>query len=144
MFKIQYYDHIGVRVTNRDSAVKFYESMGFRIDPDEDEPEYSAVGMVNEAGVRINIIYNGKPPPGGKNVLMDVPEKLPGYTHYAFMVDSLDKVFSWAKEHNYTITEGPVELGGRRTICFIRDPDGNVVEFDEVLPAWAAAHPGER
>jgi hypothetical protein len=24
-------------------------------------------------------------------------------------------------------------IGGRRIICFIRDPDGNVIEFDQLL-----------
>jgi catechol 2,3-dioxygenase-like lactoylglutathione lyase family enzyme len=141
MFKISHYDHVGVRVTERERAVAFYEKLGFVIDADEDEPQFNAVGMVNGAGVRINIIYNGITPPANKNVLMDISEKWPGYTHYAFMVDNLEKVVAWAKENNFPITEGPMEIGGRRTVCFIRDPDGNVVEFDEVLPEWSAAHP---
>jgi catechol 2,3-dioxygenase-like lactoylglutathione lyase family enzyme len=141
MFTISQYDHVGVRVTERDRAVDFYEKLGFRVEPEEDEPQFNAVGMVNDAGVRINIIYNGKVPPASNNVLMDVPDKWPGYTHYAFMVDSLAKVMEWAKENDFPITEGPIEIGGRRTVCFIRDPDGNVVEFDELLPEWSAAHP---
>jgi extradiol dioxygenase family protein len=32
------------------------------------------------------------------------------------------------------ITEGPVDWGRRRT-CFIRDPDGNVLEFNELVTA---------
>lgn len=133
MFKIQSYDHIGVRVTDRERATAFYAKLGFRPEPNEDSPQYSAVGLINDAGVRINLVYNGTPNPG-RNVLMDVSDKWPGYTHYAVRVDSLQGVLDWAEREGVTITEGPIELGGRRTVDFIRDPDGNVIEFDELLP----------
>ena len=29
--------------------------------------------------------------------------------------------------------EGPLVMGGRRRVCFIRDPDDTVLEFDEIL-----------
>ena len=31
------------------------------------------------------------------------------------------------------ITEGPIEIGGRRLTLFIRDPDRNVLEFNQLL-----------
>ena len=43
---------------------------------------------------------------------------------------SLDAVIERLRELAIPVTEGPVELEERR-ICFIRDPDGNVLEFDE-------------
>jgi catechol 2,3-dioxygenase-like lactoylglutathione lyase family enzyme len=136
MFRITHYDHIGVRVTDRNVAVEFYRKLGFEIEPDEDSPHFNAVGLINAEGVRINLIYNGNTPPESRNVLMDIPEKWPGYTHYAVMVDNLQKVLDWAAQAGIPITEGPIEIGGRRTLCFIRDPDGNVIEFDQVLPEW--------
>jgi catechol 2,3-dioxygenase-like lactoylglutathione lyase family enzyme len=68
---------------------------------------------------------------------MDVPEKWTGYTHYAVLVDNLQAVLDWAEREDITITEGPVVIGDRRTVAFIRDPDGNVIEFDELLPESA-------
>jgi catechol 2,3-dioxygenase-like lactoylglutathione lyase family enzyme len=137
MFKISSYDHMGVRVTDRARAVEFYRKLGFYPEPEEDSPEHSAVGLINDQGVRLNLIYNGQPHPE-RNVLMDVADKWPGYTHYAVTVDSLSAVLSWAGDNNVPITEGPMEIGGRRIVCFIRDPDGNVIEFDQLLESESA------
>jgi catechol 2,3-dioxygenase-like lactoylglutathione lyase family enzyme len=126
-------DHVGIRVTDRERAQRFYEQLGFRIDPDEESPRSRSCGLVNDAGARINLIYNGREPVGG-NVLMDVPEKWPGYTHAAFIVDDLDALVRWFETNGVAITEGPSVFGhGRRKVCFVRDPDGNVLEFDELL-----------
>jgi catechol 2,3-dioxygenase-like lactoylglutathione lyase family enzyme len=134
MFKLGQIDHVGIRVTDRQRAQQFYEQLGFRNDPDEESAQGRSCGLVNESGARINLIYNGTLPDGGRNVLMDVDEKWPGYTHAAFLVDDLDALVRWLAERGIRITEGPSVFGhGRRKVCFIRDPDGNVVEFDEIL-----------
>lgn len=137
MFRISAYDHVGVRVTDRAASAAFYAKLGFRPEPEEDSPEHEALGLINADGVRINLIYNGAPHPD-RNVLMDAPDKWPGYTHYAVLVDDLRGVLDWAAREGVDITEGPIEIGGRRTVCFIRDPDGNVIEFDELLPERGA------
>jgi catechol 2,3-dioxygenase-like lactoylglutathione lyase family enzyme len=132
-FIVQTIDHVGIRVTDRHVAQRFYEKLGFVFDPGEDSPRGRSIGLANEAGARINLIYNGDHPPDG-NVLMDVPEKWPGYTHAAFIVDDLDALIGWLEKEGIPITEGPSVFGdGRRKVCFIRDPDGNVIEFDEIL-----------
>jgi catechol 2,3-dioxygenase-like lactoylglutathione lyase family enzyme len=134
MFTLGQIDHVGIRVTDRDRARAFYERLGFVFDPDEDSPQGRSIGLVNAAGARINLIYNGQETEHGANILLDVPEKWPGYTHAAFLVDSLDALVEWLNREGLVITEGPCVFGhGRRKVCFIRDPDGNVIEFDEVL-----------
>lgn len=137
MLQIRSYDHVGVRVTDRERSAAFYAKLGFRPEPNEDSPQYSALGLINDAGVRINLVYNGIPHPD-RNVLMDAPEKWPGYTHYAVLVDNLQAVLDWAEQEGIAVTEGPVVIGDRRTVAFIRDPDGNVIEFDELLPETSA------
>ena len=126
-------DHVGIRVTNRAIAQHFYEKLGFVFDPEEDSPRGRSIGLVNRAGARINLIYNGQAN-GGGNVLMDISDKFPGYTHAAFIVDDMEKLVGWLNSEGIPITEGPSVFGhGRRRVCFIRDPDGNVIEFDEIL-----------
>ena len=133
MFSLNRIDHVGLRVTDLVTAQRFYEKLGFRADPSEESPEETARGLVNEAGVRINLIYNGIKTDGG-NVLMDVAEKWPGYTHAAFIVDDLDRLIEWLGQEGIAITEGPSVFGqGRRKVCFVRDPDLNVLEFNEIL-----------
>ena len=133
-FKVAGIDHVGIRVTDREVAQRFYERLGFVFDPGEDSPQGRSIGLVNAAGARINLIYNAQTPEGG-NVLMDIPRKWPGYTHAAFIVEDLDALVSWLEKEGIEITEGPSIFGhGRRKVCFIRDPDRNVLEFDEILP----------
>ncbi len=126
------YDHAGVRVVDRARSLAFYGELGFTWEPGEGDVNGRAVGLINAAGVRLNLIMNGVAPPDGRNVLMDSDVKWPGWTHPAFVVDSLDAVLAWATARAIVVTEGPV-VWGRRRVCFIRDPDGNVLEFDELL-----------
>ena len=129
------YDHYGVRVTDAARARAFYEALGFRLDAANSSE--TALELVTAAGVRMNLILNGQPTPQGDNVLMDRPEKWPGYTHVAFVVERLDDVLSWAAAADIPITEGPVDWG-RRITCFLRDPDRNVLEFNQLKPDGAA------
>ena len=124
------YDHVGLRVVDRETSLAFYADLGFKEDPDYTSERVAEI--VNEAGLRMNLIFNGQPNEDGRNVLMDVPEKWPGYTHAAFIVARLDDVLAWAAARGIAITEGPVNWG-RRMTCFLRDPDGNVLEFNELL-----------
>lgn len=126
-------DHIGIRVSDLGTAEAFYAKLGFDRDPDEFAPEAKACGLVHPTGLRIHLIYNGEPATEG-NVLLDVPIKRPGYTHAAFIIDSMDELVTWLAHENIKISEGPVMMGhGRRQVCFIRDPDRNVLEFNEIL-----------
>jgi len=126
-------DHMGIRVTDLAIAEAFYAKLGFVRDPEEYAAAVKACGLVHPTGVRIHLIYNGEPASEG-NVLLDAPVKLPGYTHAAFIVDSMDELAAWFARENIQISEGPVMMGqGRRNVCFIRDPDLNVLEFNEIL-----------
>ena len=102
MFKITALDHVGICVLDRDRSLALYSKLGFRVDPHEDAPAYRAVGLVNDAGVRIHLIYNGVSYAEGKNPLMDQPTKWPGYTHGAVIVDSMEELVDWLVEQKYS------------------------------------------
>ena len=125
--RIRGYDHVGIRVTDRNRALDFYARLGFSIDPQFSDDEVAEI--VAADGTRINLIFNGIA--RANNVLLDEPIKWPGYTHGAFIVDSLGELLEWAAREEIEITEGPVDWG-RRLTCFLRDPDGNVLEFNEL------------
>ncbi|HXI86635.1 MAG TPA: VOC family protein [Parvularculaceae bacterium] len=133
--KILSYDHVGLRVTDGKRALDFYQRLGFEID--HAHSTETAIEIVAESGVRLNLIVNGIPTPERDNILLDRPQKWPGYTHAAFIVDRLDAVLDWADRAGVKITEGPVDWG-RRLTCFFRDPDSNVLEFNELK-----AEPGQ-
>lgn len=131
MFRISAYDHVGIRVSDRRRALDFYGRLGFAPDPEFTTDRVAEVIAGND--IRINLIFNGLPQPLAHNVLLDDPVKWPGYTHAAFVVDRLDLLLDWARREGVAITEGPVDWG-RRITCFIRDPDGNVLEFNALKP----------
>jgi lactoylglutathione lyase len=127
MIAITQYDHLGIRVTDADRAIAFYESLGFRL---LRRVTHDAVAILkNEAGVEINLILNGADLTGGRNILMDVPEKHPGFTHVAFRVAHIVPVIDALKSNGIRITQGPATFGDGHVSVFCRDPDRNVLEF---------------
>jgi lactoylglutathione lyase len=127
MIEIAQVDHLGIRISDRGRALAFYGLLGFKV---EHEVEFDAVIIVkNTAGVELNLIVNGVDTTGGKNILMDVPEKHPGYTHAAFRVADFQSTLAALKENGVGITQGPVTFGDGHVSVFVRDPDRNVVEL---------------
>jgi catechol 2,3-dioxygenase-like lactoylglutathione lyase family enzyme len=109
----------------------FYQALGFV--ETACFPLSEANEMLSPDGVRINLIFNGTRVPNAHNVLLDNPVKLPGVTHPAFIVDDLGALQVWLGEQGIVITEGPHPIGPRRVAIFIRDPDGNVLEFNQLV-----------
>jgi lactoylglutathione lyase len=117
--------HIGIRVTDGQRAVAFYEQLGFRVVyRDAKDP---VIVLKTDSGVELNLIVNA-PAFDGKNRLMDVPEKFPGFTHIALRVAAIEEAKSWVERAGLTITEGPKRLGDGISL-FFRDPDANVIEL---------------
>ena len=125
------YEHVGIRVSDRDRALEFYGALGFR--EVAYFPDYPANEMATASGIRINLIFNGARSDDAVNVLFEGDERYAGVTHPAFVVDDIDAVLATFKRYDIPITEGPIDIEGRRRALFIRDPDGTVLEFDELL-----------
>lgn len=130
-FKVTAYEHVGIRVSDRKRAIRFYEVLGWK--EEIDLPEHQANEMVNKNGIYINLIFNGVANEHGKNILQDDSLKYPGMTHAAFITDDLESLIETLNRENITITGGPYIYSDRRKLIFVRDPDGNVLEFNEIL-----------
>ena len=136
MIAIEKVDHLGIRITDRTRALAFYGILGFRV---EHEVEFDAVIIVkNAADVELNLIVNGVDKTGGRNILMDVPDKHPGLTHVAFRVADIRAVIANLRENDINITQGPVTFGDGHVSVFVRDPDRNVIELRARLDKEAA------
>ncbi len=123
--------HIGIRVRDLATSRAFYETLGFRFVAGPIGPEPAAI-LEHPSGTTINFILNGSGS-GTENVLMDVSEKHPGYTHMALAVSDLDAVAQELGALGVRISEGPIDFPGARAV-FVRDPDGNVIEFNQSVP----------
>lgn len=128
MIEISRVDHVGVRVQDLDRAMKFYGLLGFRLHA---KAANDAVAIVrNEHDVELNLVYNANADAGGRNILMDVGEKYPGYTHLALRVSSIKAAIEALRANGIRITQGPVSFGRDGHVSvFVRDPDMNVVEL---------------
>ena len=130
MKEISGINHVGLRVTDLEITRAFYEKLGFLFLAGPLGPEPVAI-MEHPSGVNVNFILNAS---SEGNILMDVPEKHPGYTHFAMNVTDLDAVTTQLNElgiplsGTMDLSEGPVQARA----VFIRDPDLNVIELHQV------------
>ena len=128
MIEVARVDHVGVRVRDLDRALAFYRILGFELHA---KAANDAVAIVKNAhDVELNLVYNANADAGAKNILMDVPDKYPGYTHLAFRVASIKAAIEALRANGIRITQGPVSFGRDGHVSvFVRDPDLNVVEL---------------
>jgi lactoylglutathione lyase len=108
-------------------AREFYEKLGFEFIVGPIGPEPVAV-MEHPSGININFILNASEDASDKNLLMDVPEKHTGFTHIALEITDRGEVERHLAAAGIPITE-TVELPDGTVFFFVRDPDGNVIEF---------------
>ena len=114
--------HIGIRVHDLARSRAFYEKLGFEFAWGPAGPEPVAA-MRHPGGLELNFILNA-PAVREPNVLMDVPQKHEGVTHFALRISNVAAAET-------TLTKAGIALSGRRAdvAIFVRDPDGNVIEF---------------
>lgn len=127
MEQITKINHVGLRVRDLEISRTFYEQLGFEFIIGPIGPEPVAI-MEHPSGVNINFILNASENASEKNILMDVPEQHTGYTHIALEISDRKAVSKKLNDLNISITE-TVELEDGTYFFFIRDPDGNVIEF---------------
>jgi lactoylglutathione lyase len=131
MKQITRINHVGLRVRDLALARAFYEKLGFEFLGGPIGPEPVAI-VEHPSGVNINFILNASPDASPTNVLMDEPAKHTGFTHIALEITDVEGVKRQLDSHNIVITES-VEFEGA-VFFFVRDPDGNVIEFHQPAP----------
>ena len=121
-------DHIGIRVRDLDRALNFYRALGFNLLHRATGDDVAIVR--NDNGVELNLIFNANAGDPSANVLMDAPEKYPGYTHMALRVSSVPATIAALKASDIAITQGSVSFDDSGQVSvFVRDPDRNVIEL---------------
>jgi len=125
---IERVDHIGIRVRHLDRALVFYRVLGFELAHRAKGDDVAIVR--NTHGVELNLIFNANAGDPEANILMDIRDKFPGYTHMALRVASIPATLAALKANGIAITQGPVSFGEQGHVSvFVRDPDRNVIEL---------------
>jgi len=127
MLNITSINHVGIRIADKKRSLAFYQQLGFALVRDAGFAQGHPLIMQHPCGIVLNLLGPADTK-NAINILMDVPEKYPGYTHIALNVTSLAEAESFMQKHDIAIT-GSFTFGPMSAI-FIRDPDGNVIELD--------------
>ena len=117
-----------IRVKEKARAADFYEALGFELIVDTGFEKGHPIMLRHPSGIVLNLL-GPSTVDNDENVLMDVDRKYAGYTHMALKIDSMADLEAF-------LEESAIEITGRFTFkdmnsLFIRDPDRNVIEFDE-------------
>ncbi|HLD06874.1 MAG TPA: VOC family protein [Candidatus Nanoarchaeia archaeon] len=140
-------NHMSFTVRDLDQAVRFYhEVLGLEIVSIAERPPEFSEKATGVKGAHLRIAYlkslNGAieliqylAPPGGKRIAArnDV-----GSSHVCFNVADFSAMVQRLQKHNAQLVHPPLEIPagpnqGKRMLYF-EDPDGNTLEFIEVLP----------
>jgi lactoylglutathione lyase len=121
-------NHIGLRVSDFETACEFYSKLGFKYITGPGGPEPVAI-VQHPSGININFILNTTATEK-YNVLMEGAIKYTGYTHIAIEVSSAEAVLKELNDVGIALSEG-AHRHPTGTSLFIRDPDNNVIEFIE-------------
>lgn len=141
--------HIAIGVSDIDAAVNFYRDVvGLTVTFDDIEnfkarpgrPAHTRHGVYlrwKDGGDEAFIVLDHHARQGSADAkpLFDY-----GYHHYGFWVDDVDAIHERALTNGANVLIPPVDtealLYGEKTdqtirTCMIRDPDGNIVQFDQ-------------
>ena len=121
--------HIGIRVHDLDRSVRFYELLGFTKTAGPIGPEPVAI-LDHASGLELNLILNA-PNADEANVLMDIPEKHPGITHFALLCPNIITARDRLKAAGIPLSGGPIRFSPNAQAIFVRDPDRNVIELHQ-------------
>jgi len=121
--------HIGIRVHSLERSLRFYELLGFTKTAGPLGPEPVAI-LGHSSGVELNLVLNATNAIE-QNVLMDLPEKHPGITHFALLCPDIAAAARRLESAGVPLSGEPVRLGPGRQAIFVRDPDRNVIELHQ-------------
>jgi lactoylglutathione lyase len=121
--------HIGIRVHDLERSMRFYELLGFTKTIGPIGPEPVAI-LEHASGLELNLVLNA-PNVNVPNVLMDVPEKHPGITHFALLCPDILVAKERLEAAGVPLSGGPIRFGPGAQGLFVRDPDRNVIELHQ-------------
>ena len=123
-------DHVAIPIENVEEILVFYEELGFRLDRDR-APDFYSVHLGN---TKIN--FHAPSIWRSERFTLRGLDAIPGCGDFCLVWEGTeDQLHDMLHKNKVPIVEGPIErdgamAGGRRGIStYVRDPDGNLIEF---------------
>jgi catechol 2,3-dioxygenase-like lactoylglutathione lyase family enzyme len=138
-------DHVSIVVENLPAAIEFFEVLGLELG-DEGSVEGSEVDrIVGLEGVRSDLVFVKTPDGHGQIELVkfnspalqggdpEAPANTPGLRHLCFAVDDLDAVLADVQAKGAELVGEVVTYRNSYKLCYLRGPEGIIVELAEKI-----------
>lgn len=120
-------DHVAIPIANVDEMLDFYQLFGFKVDRSLAPRLFAILTDSQKLNFHAPELWRND------SFTLRGPKATPGCGDLCFHWNSdLDSLRELLNTHSIEIEEGPVpRIGGqgRGTSLYVRDPDGNLVEF---------------
>ncbi|MGE6555617.1 VOC family protein [Exiguobacterium artemiae] len=142
--KINRIDHVSINILDLTEGTRFFVNLGFVV---KGEWEASGVQLNRVTGLRdakTSCVALGVP--GGETWLelvhyqepVDTREPTnevysPGLRHLCLNVESLDEMIKLIEQQGYTIIHPVEQFGETYRICYVRGPEGILLELAETI-----------
>ena len=137
------FDHVGVVVDDLDAVSKFFVALGFER-AGATLVEGDAVDGINGLnGVRADVAMVRTPDgsgtlelvkyhtPAGDERPQPSPANRPGFRHIAIEVTGLDALVDSLRDQGFDTVGDVCDYGNVYRLCYLRGPEGLIVEFAE-------------
>jgi catechol 2,3-dioxygenase-like lactoylglutathione lyase family enzyme len=142
---IQRMEHVGIVVDDLAAAIDFFTALGFELQGTWSGDDRDIDRIVGLDGVRTDAAMLQTPDGHGRLELIkfqapplepgdaDAPANTPGLRHLAFAVDDIDAAVAAVRARDGALVGEIVQYGGSYKLCYVRGPEGIIVEFAEQL-----------
>jgi catechol 2,3-dioxygenase-like lactoylglutathione lyase family enzyme len=138
-------EHIGIVVEDLQAAVEFFEALGLetggtgqvegdlpeRIIGLEDVKAELAMMRAPEGGAEVELVKFHSP--AMKAGDPEAPSNVAGLRHVSFLVEDIDAVVAGLNDRGLELVGELVRYGNGYRLCYVRGPEGIIVELAEAL-----------
>jgi catechol 2,3-dioxygenase-like lactoylglutathione lyase family enzyme len=139
-------EHVGVVVHDLEAAKAFFLALGLDLEGEASLKGDTVDRLTGLSGVQTDIAVL-RPPDGHGGVELikyrtpsrdgdaRVPMNTPGIRHFVFSVEDVDEVLERLRSHGAELVGELVRYEDSYRLCYVRGPEGIVVELAEELAA---------
>ncbi len=139
---VQRMHHIGVVVQDLDAATEFFVAIGLLLEGEQEmqgdwigaviglETVHSRIAFLRAPGSDTALELAEFIAPASPAPASPAPPNALGLRHLAFPVDDLDATLAIVRERGFDLM-GTVQEGGGWRLCYVRGPEGLIVELAE-------------